>query len=63
MDRGSQHSTGGGDQVTPKRSKHKKAKCLSEEALQVDEERSENHERQGKIHPTECRIPENTKER
>ena len=51
MDRGPQHSTGGGDQVTPKRSKHKKAKCLSEEALQVDEERSENHERQGKDTP------------
>jgi len=38
----------------PKKKKSKKAKWFSEEALQITE---------GKIRPTECRVPENSKER
>ena len=36
---------------------------LSEKALQIAEERGEKQGRQGKIHLTECRVPENSKER
>ena len=42
----------------PKKKKCKKAKWLSEEALQIAEKR-----RKGKIHPFECRVPKNSKER
>ena len=47
----------------PKKKKCKKAKWLSEEALQIAEERSQRQERKGKIYSTECRVPENNKER
>ena len=50
--------------ITPKRKKCKKAKWLSEEALQIAEEkRSEKQQRKGKTYPTECRVPKNSKER
>ena len=45
-----------------KKKKCKKAKWLSEEPLQIDEERSKRQRRKGKIHPTECRVPKNSKE-
>ena len=41
MDRGSWHCTGGSDQDHPQEKKCKKAKWLSEEALQITEERRE----------------------
>ena len=42
MDRGSQHCIGGGDQNHPQeKNKCKKAKWLSEEALQTAEKRKE----------------------
>ena len=48
----------------PKKKKCKKAKCLSEEALQTGEKkRSERQRRKGKIYPFECSIPKNSKER
>ena len=47
----------------PKKKKCTKAKWLSEEALKIAEKRSKNQRRKGKIHPTECRIPENSKGR
>ena len=47
----------------PKRKKCKKAKWLSEEALQIAVKRSERQRRKGKIYPFECRIPKNSKER
>ena len=47
----------------PKKKKGKKAKWLSEEALQVAEKRSEKQRRKGKIYPTECRVPKNSKKR
>ena len=48
----------------PKKKKCKKAKWLSEEALQIAEKyRSKRPRRRGKTYPTECRVPENSKER
>ena len=47
----------------PKKKKCNKAKWLSEEALQIAEKRSERQRSKGKIHPSEYRIPENSKER
>ena len=47
----------------PKKKKFKKAKQLSEEALEIAEERIDTKGRKGKIYPTECRVPENSKER
>ena len=49
----------------PKKKKCKKAKWLSEDALQIAEKRREvkRQKRKGKIHPTKRRVPENSKER
>ena len=47
----------------PKKEKCKKAKWLSEEALQIAEKRSERQSRKGKIYPFECRVTKNSKER
>ena len=47
----------------PKKKKCKKAKWLSGEALQTAEKRSESQRSKGKIYPTECSIPKNSKER
>ena len=44
----------------PKKKKCKKAKWLSEEAVQIAEERGKRQGRKRKIQPTECRIPENS---
>ena len=44
-----------------KKKKCKKTKCLSEEDLRK-QKRSERQRRKGKIHPTECRVLENSKE-
>ena len=48
-----------------KEKKCKKAKWLSEEALQIAEERRETKGKgeRGKIYPTECRVPEDSKKR
>ena len=47
----------------PKTKECKKAKWLSEEALQTAMKRSEKQRRKGKIYPFECRVPKNSKER
>ena len=49
----------------PKKKKCKKAKWLSEEALQIGEkkERSKRQRGKGKIYPSECRVAKNSKER
>ena len=47
----------------PKKKKCKKAKWLSEEALQIAEKRSGRQKRKEKIYPFECRVPKNSKER
>ena len=52
-----------GIKTIPKKKKCKKAKWLSEEAFQIAVKRSERQRRRGKIHPFECRVPKNSKER
>ena len=49
----------------PEKKKCKKAKRLSEEGLQIAEKRreGERQRRKGKIYPSECRVPKNSKER
>ena len=49
----------------PKKNKCKKAKWLCEEALQIAEKRREakSKGKKGMIYQTECRIPENSKEK
>ena len=46
----------------PKKKKCKKAEWLSQEALQIAE-KSERQKRKGKIYPSECRVPKNSKKR
>ena len=46
----------------PKKNKCKKAKWLSEEALQIAEKRREAKGK-GKTYPFECRVSKNSKER
>ena len=46
----------------PMEKKCKKAKRLSEEALQIAVKRTEAKGK-GKIHPFECRVPKNSKKR
>ena len=49
----------------PKKKKCKKAKGLPEEGLQIAEKRKVKGkgEKKKKIHPSECRVPKNSKER
>ena len=49
----------------PKKKNCKKAKWLSEEALQIAEKRGEakRQKKKGKIYLFECRVPKNSKER
>ena len=48
----------------PKEKECKKAKWLSEEALQIAVKRREmKNRRKGKIYPFECRVPKNSKKR
>ena len=47
----------------PKKKKCKKAKWLSKEALQIAKKICKRQRRKGKIHPSERRVPENSKER
>ena len=52
-----------GIKTIPMEKKCKKAKWLSEEALQIAVKRSEKQRRNGKIQASECTIPKNSKER
>ena len=54
-----------GIKTIPKKKKCKKAKLLSEKALQKAVKRREKKSirREGKIHPFECRVPKNSQER
>ena len=47
----------------PKKKKCKKAKWLSEEALEIAEKRRKAKGKGEKIYPFECRVPKNSKER
>ena len=46
-----------------KKKKCKKAKGLSKESLQIAEKRNQRERREGKIYPSECRVPKTSKER
>ena len=51
--------------IVPKKKKCKKAKCLSEESLHIDEKRREvkgKGEREI-LNPTDCKVPEKSKKR
>ena len=50
------------NKIIPKKKKRKKAKWLSEEALQIAEEISKKQQRKGKVHPTERTVSKNNKE-
>ena len=63
MDGGCDIVQGAVIKTIPKKKKSKEAKWLSEEALQIAEKRSEKQKRKGKIHPFECTVPKNSKER
>ena len=54
-----------GIKTIPKKKKCKNAKWLSDEALQIAEKRREGKGKgeKGKLYPTECRVPKNSKER
>ena len=53
-----------GINTTPKKKKCKKAKWLSEEALEIAEKRREVKDKgKREIYPTECRVLKNSKER
>ena len=52
-----------GIKTTPKKRICKKAKWLSEEALQIAVKRSEKQRRKGTIYLFGCRVPKNSKER
>ena len=53
-----------GSRPFPRKRNAKKAKWLSEEALQITvKRRSKKQRRKRKIYPFECRVPKNSKER
>ena len=53
-----------GSRASPWKRNAKKAKCLSEEALNsCEKKRSEKQRRKGKIKASECKIPKNSKKR
>ena len=51
--------------IIPKKKKCKEAKWFSQEGLQIPVKRREvkGKGEKGKIHPSECRVPKNSKER
>ena len=65
MVRSSSHCTGGSDQDHPQEKESKKAKWLSEEALQIAKKRREANGKGEKERyiQSECRVPKNSKER
>ena len=52
-----------GIKTVPKKKKCKKAKWLSEEAVQIAVKRSKKQRRKGKVYSFECRVPKNSKKR
>ena len=55
-----------GSKTIPKKKKCKKAKWLSDEALQIAvkiRKAKSKGRRKGKIYPSECRVPKNSKDR
>ena len=46
----------------PKKKKCKQVKWVSEEASQIADKRSKRQRRKGKVYPSECRVPKNSKQ-
>ena len=66
MDRGSWHYTGGRDQYHPQGKEMQKDKMAVWGGLTnscEEKKRSKRQGRNGKIHPFECRVPKDSKER
>ena len=65
MDCGSWHYTGGGDQNHPQEKEMQKGKMAVWGGLTNgwENKRSKRLGRKGKIYPTECTVPKNSKER
>ena len=65
MDRGLQHCTGDSDQDHPQEKEMQKGKMLALGGLtnSCERKRSDRQRRKGKINPSECRVPKNSKER
>ena len=55
------HETG--VKTIPKKKKCRKAKWLSEEAIQIAVKRSEKQRKKGKIFPFEFRVPKNRRDK
>ena len=50
------------NKTIPKKKKSKKEKWLSEETLQIAEEKGKGKQRRkGKLYPTECRVPKSSR--
>ena len=65
MDRGSCHCTGGSDQDHNQENEMQKGKMVVLGGLtdSCENKRRERQRRKGKIYPSECRVPKNSKER
>ena len=65
MDRGSWHCVGGSDQNYPQEKEMQKGKIVVWEGLTNtwEKKRNKRQRRKGKLHPSECRVPKNSKER
>ena len=65
MDRGSWHCVGGSDQNYPQEKEMQKGKIVVWEGLTNtwEKKRNKRQRRKGKLYPSECRVPKNSKER
>ena len=65
MDRGSRHCVGGSDQNYPQEKEMQKGKIVVWEGLTNtwEKKRNKRQRRKGKLYPSECRVPKNSKER
>ena len=65
MDGGSLHCTGGGDQNHPQEKEMQKGKVVAWGGFtnSWEKKRSKKQRRKGKIYPSKCRVPKNSKKR
>ena len=65
MDRGSWHCTGGSDQDHIQEKEMQKGKMVVWGGLinSYEKKRRERQRKKGKLYPSECRVPKNSKER
>ena len=65
MHGGSRHCTGGGDQNYPQEKEMQKGKMVVWGDLtdSWEKKRNKRQKRKGKMYPSECRVPENNREK